>query len=977
MKECSKCKHCYDDEVEVCPLDGGPLVVTIAGPTTISGRYVLENRLGQGGMGIVFKAKHLFLKSAHAVKIILPSLVDDDENLLVRFRQEAILAASIDHPNVIRVTDFGVENGTMPFLVMEYVDGMALSHYLEEGKPLPLEQAFALFTPVAEGVAEAHSRGIVHRDLKPQNIMVQKNMPLRKAVKVLDFGLAKIKSADSYPSLIQAKTMSIVGSPPYMSPEQWSGEGVDNRTDIYALAVVLYQMLIGRLPFQADSMPAMMYQHLTVPPPSAESFGVTLPPGLEDILQKALQKDPNDRYATMDVMLGDLDVALGRSTSPGLTGAVTEVLIPRASIEASIPKPSLPNAELTESQKQRLNTFFDSGQAEGMNANPQLAQEFLEAQDRIASAKTEAVNADMLVQELALAQKEAEQAQERALDAKKRIEADVRRQVEAEMQRLAAEDQAKREAEADRLAKEVEARRAAEERANYLAQAALQAQQQAEAERRKREEEAQQRELQQGVRQKAEEEAQLLAAQVAEARRQYEEAKNQAAREAEYRAQLEAKQKKIESDLESLTYNEAERRKLVEAQAQQYIEEQAAKYESEAQAARQRLDEARALIDLEAEKRERAEAARLEAENEAARLSKEIIEVQRQMEEMRQHVTFDSQTGQIHSSSAPDSMRQTLSSLTSNTQISGQSSGRIPSGLLVTSETKKRSKLPALVGAAFVSFVLLAAGGIGLYFVAFRPTTPPVVQNTSPPPTNGNNKTSADVLKNFVLMPTGTFTMGRSDVVPTDQTWGSEFPAHEETVEAFYIAKFETTMGEYAEFVREKKRTPPKDWGGANPPAGKENFPVVNVSLADAKAYADWFSQKQGRVCRLPEETQWEYAARNKSQSTTYPWGNDPRPGAAVLSGQAAAVGTSKDETLDGIKDMLGNVSEWTATAFALYDKHPARSTSDTLTYVVRGLNYKPSKEQAARPEFQLSSRFDLAEEQTSELLGFRLVCAP
>ena len=241
-------------------------------------------------MGIVFRAKHKFLKSSHAIKIILPSLVSDDDNLLVRFRQEAILAASIDHPNVIRVTDFGVENDIMPFLVMEYIDGIPLSDYLVDGKPLTIKEAFDLFMPVAEGVAEAHQKGIVHRDLKPQNIMVQKGLPLKKAIKVLDFGLAKIKSADSYPSLIQAKTMNIVGSPPYMSPEQWSGEGVDHRTDIYALAVILYQMLTGKLPFQADSMPGMMYQHLTVTAPSAQSHGVSLKPEIEAVVQKGLEK---------------------------------------------------------------------------------------------------------------------------------------------------------------------------------------------------------------------------------------------------------------------------------------------------------------------------------------------------------------------------------------------------------------------------------------------------------------------------------------------------------------------------------------------------------------------------------------------------------------------------------------------------------------------------------------------------------------
>src|SRR6478672_1650846 len=140
MKECSKCLNCYDDEVELCPNDSTFLAFTISGTTTISGRYLLESRLGQGGMGIVFRAKHKFLKSSHAIKIILPSLVNDDKSLLVRFRQEAVLAASIDHPNVIRVTDFGVENDVMPYLVMEFVSGIPLSVHLVEGRPLPLSK---------------------------------------------------------------------------------------------------------------------------------------------------------------------------------------------------------------------------------------------------------------------------------------------------------------------------------------------------------------------------------------------------------------------------------------------------------------------------------------------------------------------------------------------------------------------------------------------------------------------------------------------------------------------------------------------------------------------------------------------------------------------------------------------------------------------------------------------------------------------
>jgi serine/threonine-protein kinase len=975
MKECLKCKHCYEDDVPVCPIDGTALVVTITGPTTISGRYVLDSRLGQGGMGIVFRAKHLFLKSLHAVKIILPSLVKEDENLLVRFRQEAILAASINHPNVIRVTDFGVENDTMPFLVMEFINGIPLSDYLREGQPLGSEQAFGLFYPIAEGVAEAHSKGIVHRDLKPQNIMVQRDLPMHKAVKVLDFGLAKIKSTDSYPSLIQAKTMNIVGSPPYMSPEQWSGEGVDHRTDIYALAVVLYQMLVGHPPFQADSMPAMMYQHLTVPPPSAESFGVTLPPGVEEIIRKALEKEPENRYGSLDLMLSDLNATLGRPTTPAVAAAVTEVLSGRSSIDVAIPRPSTPGSGLSDSQKERFYSYFDSKQTVNPAVDPRLTRNFLDAQDRIEIAKTEAINADMLVQELAQAQKEAEQAQERALEAKRRIEADVRRQVEAEMQRLAAEERAKREAEAEALQREVDARRAAEERANYLAQAALDAQRLAERERAIREEEAQQLELHRGVREKAETEAKQLAAQVAEERRKYDEAQKEAAREAQNRAELEARQRKIESDLASLALNEAERRKQLESQAKKYIEEQAAHFEAEAQAAQKRLEEARELIDLEAQKREKAEAARIEAENEAARLSREILEVQRQMNEMRQHITYDSSSGP-HTETGLD--EDTGSGLTPITQLSGRSSADIPSSLLITSETPGRKPLVSLAAAGVVLLFLLAGIGIGFYFLALRAPDKTSSQEVARKSDGDQNTNSTSETDNFVLVEGGAFMMGRSDIGnPTDTVWGPQYPAHRVTVGTFYIAPTETTMAEYAECVKAARCAAPTDWRDNKPPEGKNIYPVVNVSFADAKAYAVWFSQREKKVCRLPEEKEWEYAARNGSSATNFPWGNEWRQSDAVLSGEAAPVGTSNDVTTTGIKDMLGNVSEWTSTSFYRYEGHPGGLGVDDKLLAVRGLNWATPANFLRTPTRLLTHRQFVDETEKTGFLGFRLVCEP
>src|SRR5918993_1623895 len=266
MKECPKCRRCYPDETSHCPQDGEPNTPSLLGETTLDARYQLEKRLGQGGMGVVFQARHIFLKTAHAIKIILPDLVGNDPMLVTRFRQEALAAAAIRHPNIIAVTDFGVVRGTMPFLVMEFVKGKSLQELLAEEGTMPPRRALELMNAIGAGVSAAHRQNIVHRDLKPLNIMTQDKMSMAEGVKILDFGLAKIKSGELLGSFVQAKTTGLMGSPFYMAPEQWSDEEPDSRADVYSLGVILYQMLAGDVPFKGSSIPSIMNKHLTLPP---------------------------------------------------------------------------------------------------------------------------------------------------------------------------------------------------------------------------------------------------------------------------------------------------------------------------------------------------------------------------------------------------------------------------------------------------------------------------------------------------------------------------------------------------------------------------------------------------------------------------------------------------------------------------------------------------------------------------------------
>lgn len=311
MKECQVCKKCFADEVATCPNDGMPIVHTLPGEPVLEGKYHIERRLGQGGMGVVYKARHAYLKTQLAIKVILPDLVGNDPQLVTRFRQEALAAAAIRHQNVVNVTDYGVVDGTMPFLVMEYVEGESLHDLLaREGKLSP-ERGLELMTAICAGVGAAHHQGIVHRDLKPLNIMICSDKPsISQAVKILDFGLAKIKSGELLGSFIQAQTTGLMGSPYYMAPEQWADEEPNVRADIYSLGVMFYQMLAGDVPFKGSSIPAIMKKHISDSAPTLAEAGLQVAPALELALAHSLRKKPDERTPSVEAFVEELTTAI-------------------------------------------------------------------------------------------------------------------------------------------------------------------------------------------------------------------------------------------------------------------------------------------------------------------------------------------------------------------------------------------------------------------------------------------------------------------------------------------------------------------------------------------------------------------------------------------------------------------------------------------------------------------------------------------
>src|SRR5947209_1679423 len=315
MKECPTCRSCFPDEILHCPDDGAATTTSISGEPILDGRYQLEKRLGQGGMGVVYKARHIFLKTPHAIKIILPDLVGNDPNLVPRFRQEALAAAAIRHQNIIAVTDFGVVRGTMPFLVMEFVQGASLQDIMSEEGAMSPTRAFELMQPICAGIAAAHRQKIVHRDLKPLNVMIQEGVPISEGSKILDFGLAKIKSGELLGSFIAAQTTGLMGSPFYMAPEQWGDDPPDTRADVYSLGVMFYQMLSGEVPFKGASIPSIMNKHLTAEVPTFASRGIEVPPQIEAVVRHALEKDPKYRTPSADEFAGELRAAMNSASA--------------------------------------------------------------------------------------------------------------------------------------------------------------------------------------------------------------------------------------------------------------------------------------------------------------------------------------------------------------------------------------------------------------------------------------------------------------------------------------------------------------------------------------------------------------------------------------------------------------------------------------------------------------------------------------
>jgi len=271
--------------------------------STLGKDYRVLERIGMGGMALVYLVEHQTLLKRFAAKVLSSEHAANAE-ARARFTQEAHAASQLDHENIVSISDFGITPDQRPYFVMELLRGQTLADRLDAG-PMTLEEAVAVGVPVARALAFAHAEGIIHRDVKPENIFLVQRSQGRWGVKVLDFGIAKVPVNDR-----MTKTGQVLGSPMFMSPEACRGDDVDQRADIYSLGIVLYLMLVGRVPFSDPSLLKVLHMQMSEPLPRPTSFNPKLPSELEAVLLRALEKDPNDRYPTIEALLVDLEAAL-------------------------------------------------------------------------------------------------------------------------------------------------------------------------------------------------------------------------------------------------------------------------------------------------------------------------------------------------------------------------------------------------------------------------------------------------------------------------------------------------------------------------------------------------------------------------------------------------------------------------------------------------------------------------------------------
>lgn len=275
----------------------------------IEGKYEVQSILGEGGMAIVYKAYHTKMERLVVIKVMQGWLLSN-KNAVERFERESKTTAKLAHPNIVTVFDYGVLNEKEPYLVMEYIKGESLGDKIARQGALPFATAAGIIIQICRGLQEAHSVGIIHRDLKPDNILLQDRSDRPDWVKIVDFGISHLVQGAKR----LTKTGKMVGTPEYIAPEQLKDKPLDIRTDLYALGIILYETLTGRVPFEGESAEGILMKHLLEPPPPLSLHNDDFAEGtpFDAIIAKALRKEPDERYQTATEFRLDVEEALNK-----------------------------------------------------------------------------------------------------------------------------------------------------------------------------------------------------------------------------------------------------------------------------------------------------------------------------------------------------------------------------------------------------------------------------------------------------------------------------------------------------------------------------------------------------------------------------------------------------------------------------------------------------------------------------------------
>jgi serine/threonine protein kinase len=299
QRSCPKCGLLVSPALSSCPNDGTLFEKPVSRISQLAGQYEFISEIGAGGMGVIYKARHLGLNRLVAIKMLHVNRLDDQR--IRRFQQEAKAVSNLDHPAIVRVYDFGVSETGQPHLVLDFIDGQNLEQVIKAEGSLPILAVTSIFSQICDAIEHAHNKGILHRDIKPSNIMLIDGPDGAKQVKIVDFGIAKIIDPSPEQGVSLTATGEVFGSPLYMSPEQGMGKKLDGRSDVYSAGCVLFECLTGAPPFIAANAFDTIMKHCSDQPPTLReaSLGKEFSPEFERVAERVLAKDPDDRYQTM------------------------------------------------------------------------------------------------------------------------------------------------------------------------------------------------------------------------------------------------------------------------------------------------------------------------------------------------------------------------------------------------------------------------------------------------------------------------------------------------------------------------------------------------------------------------------------------------------------------------------------------------------------------------------------------------------